>query len=115
MVDSQDQPLGYACYGRVPMTRGTFDLYWIAVPPGLQGQGIGSKLVDFLEGILRGTGGRMILADTSSIPEYEKTRQFYRKKGFREVAKISDYYDEGNDRITFSGISIRTRRASCLS
>ena len=101
MVDSQDQLLGYLCYGHVPMTRGTFDLYWIGVDPTFQGQGIGSRLVDFLEEVLRGTGGRMILADTSSIPEYEKTRQFYREKGFREVARVSDYYDEGNDRITF--------------
>ena len=101
MVDSQDRPLGYVCYGRVPMTRGTFDLYWIAVDPGFQGQGLGSRLVDFLEGVLRGTGGRMILADTSSIAEYEKTRRFYRDQGFREVARVSDYYDEGNDRITF--------------
>ena len=101
IVDSQDHPLGYVCYGRVPMTQGTFDLYWIAVDPELQGQGIGSRLVDFMEGALRGTGGRMILADTSSIPEYEKTRRFYREKGFQEVARISDYYHEGNDRITF--------------
>ncbi len=101
MVDSQDRPLGYVCYGPVPMTRGAFDLYWLAVDPGFQDQGIGSRLVDFMEGVLRGTGGRMILADTSSIPAYEKTRHFYWKKGFREVARVPDYYHEGNDRITF--------------
>jgi ribosomal protein S18 acetylase RimI-like enzyme len=101
MADGQDRVLGYVCYGRVPMTRGTFDLYWIAVDPGFQGQGIGSRLMDSLEGVLRETGGRMILADTSSVPEYEKTRRFYREHGFREIARVSDYYDEGNDRITF--------------
>ncbi len=101
MVDEQDQPVGYICYGPVPMTDGTFDLYWIAVDPDLQSQGAGSKLMDFLEGELRKMGARMLLADTSSIAEYEKTRRFYEKKGFREVARVPDYYYVGNDRITF--------------
>ncbi len=100
-VDDQNQPLGYICYGPVPLTQGTFDLYWIVIDPGVQGQKIGSKLLDYLEEQVRGLKGRMILADTSSIPPYEKAQGFYLKKGFQEVARISDYYWEGNDRITY--------------
>jgi ribosomal protein S18 acetylase RimI-like enzyme len=101
MVDDQDQPDGYICYGPTPMTQGTFDLYWIAVDPNLQGKGIGSKLLGFLEDVVRGMGGRMILADTSTIPQYEKTQKFYLRNGFQEVARVADYYYPGNDRITF--------------
>jgi ribosomal protein S18 acetylase RimI-like enzyme len=101
MVDDQDQPVGYICYGPTPMTKGTFDLYWIVVNPSFQGQGIGSKLLDSLEKVLKGMGGRMILAETSSTPEYEETQKFYLQKGFQEVARIADYYYPGNDRITF--------------
>lgn len=101
MVDNQDQPIGYICYGPAPMTKGTFDLYWIAVKPEWQNKGIGSKLLNFLEESVRSKGGRMILADTSSIPEYEKATRFYTRNGFKEVAKILDYYYPGNDRITF--------------
>jgi ribosomal protein S18 acetylase RimI-like enzyme len=101
MVDDQDQPVGYICYGPTPMTQGTFDLYWIVVDPNFQGKGIGSKLLDFLEEGVREKGGRMILADTSTIPQYEKTKNFYIQNGFQEVAKVPDYYYPGNDRITF--------------
>jgi ribosomal protein S18 acetylase RimI-like enzyme len=101
MVDDQDLAIGYICSGPTPMTRGTFDLYWIAVDPGFQEQGIGSKLLDFLEGRVKAKGGRMILADTSTVPHYGKTQKFYVKNGFQEVAKIPDYYHPGNDRITF--------------
>jgi ribosomal protein S18 acetylase RimI-like enzyme len=101
MVDDQDQVIGYICYGPTPMTQGTFDLYWIAVDPDFQGQGLGSKLLGFLEERARAMGGRLILADTSTIPHYEKTEKFYRKNGFQEVARVSDYYYPGNDRITF--------------
>jgi ribosomal protein S18 acetylase RimI-like enzyme len=101
MVNDQDQVMGYICYGPIPMAERTFDLYWIVVAPGFQDQGVGSKLLDFLEEGVRRNGGRMILADTSSIPSYEKTRRFYLQKGFQEVARISDYYTQGNDRITY--------------
>jgi ribosomal protein S18 acetylase RimI-like enzyme len=101
MADDQDRVIGYICYGSAPMTQGTFDLYWIAVDPDSQEKGVGSKLLSFLEKRVRGEGGRMILADTSTIPQYEKTRKFYLKNGFEEVAIIRDYYHPGNDRVTF--------------
>ena len=101
MVDDEDRPVGYICYGPMPMTQGAFDLYWIAVDPRFQGQKIGFRLLDFLEEIVRGAGGRMILVDTSSITQYEKTQKFYYRKGFEEVARVADYYRPGNDRITF--------------
>lgn len=101
MANNDDQAIGYVCYGPVPMTQGTFDLYWIVVDPRSQGQGVGSKLLHFLEEVIRERKGRMILIDTSSIPQYEKTRKFYLRHGFQEVARVPDYYYPGNDRITF--------------
>ncbi len=101
MVDDRDQTVGYICYGSIPMTQGTFDLYWIAVDPNFQEQGIGSKLLGFLEEVVREKNGWMILADTSTIPQYEKTKNFYLRNGFQEVARVPDYYHSGNDRITF--------------
>jgi ribosomal protein S18 acetylase RimI-like enzyme len=83
------------------MTQGTFDLYWIAVDPDFQKQGVGSTLLVSLEEMARAKGGRMVLADTSTIPHYEKTQRFYLKNGFQEVARVPDYYHPGNDRITF--------------
>jgi ribosomal protein S18 acetylase RimI-like enzyme len=101
LIDDQDHPLGYICFGPVPMTQGTFDLYWIAVDPESQREGVGSKLIDFLDEMVKIMQGRMILADTSTVPQYEKTRSFYLRKGFQEVARIPDYYAPGNDRVSF--------------
>ena len=101
LVDDRDQPLGYICYGPAPMTQGTFDLYWIAVDPESQQKGIGSMLVDFLEGAVKERNGRMILVDTSSTLAYEAAHRFYLQKGFREAGRILDYYGPGNDRVTF--------------
>jgi ribosomal protein S18 acetylase RimI-like enzyme len=100
-VNDQDKLLGYICYGPSPMTEGTVDLYWIAVDPEFQGQGVGSLLIDFVEKEVRGLQGRMLLAETASISEYERTLRFYVQRGFKEVARVPDYYYPGNDRITF--------------
>ena len=100
-VDHEDQPLGYVCYGPTPMTEGTYDLYWIVVDPQHQSQRVGTKLIDFFEDTVRGMNGRMILVDTSSISPYETVHRFYSSKGYREVARVPDYYWPGNDRITF--------------
>jgi ribosomal protein S18 acetylase RimI-like enzyme len=101
IVSDEDIPLGYLCYGLAPMTQGTIDLYWIVVSPSFQGKGVGSKLVDYLEEVAKGMKGRMILAETSSIPSYQKTLAFYVRNGFKEEARVLDYYSPGNDRITF--------------
>jgi len=101
MADAEDLVVGYTCYGPVPMTEGAFDLYWVAVDPDVQEKGVGSKLLDFLAEKLRARRVRMILADTSTLPYYEKTKKFYVKNGFQEVARIPDYYLPGNDRVTF--------------
>src|SRR5688572_14535998 len=36
---------GYACYGPIACTLGSYDLYWIAVDPNWQGHGLGQALV----------------------------------------------------------------------
>src|SRR5689334_7730889 len=47
---------GYLCFGRTPMTAWTFDLYWVAVDGERQGQGIGKKLAECFEGIVKERG-----------------------------------------------------------
>jgi GNAT superfamily N-acetyltransferase len=100
-AESDGTLVGWASWGPVPCTLGTFDLYWIVVDPQYQSQRVGTKLMDFFEDTLRGMNGRMILIDTSSISPYETVHRFYSEKGYREVARVPDYYWPGNDRITF--------------
>ena len=100
-VDSEQRVAGYACIGPTPSTQGTFDLYWIAVLPAVHGKGIGSELLRFVEEHVRGKGGRLLIAETSSTPKYEKTRAFYERKGFQQHARIKEYYKPGDDLIIY--------------
>jgi GNAT superfamily N-acetyltransferase len=93
---------GYICVGPTPGTDGTFDLYWIAVAPAEQGKGVATALLEFVEQHLRSKGGRMLIAETSSTPKYEKTQAFYLNKGFAQSARVYEYYRPGDDLIIYS-------------
>lgn len=100
-ADETDKPLGYVCYGNVPFTDGVYDMYWIAVDPPWQGKRVGKTLVKHLENILKHENARMIIAETSSQPKYDKTRLFYEKSGFVEASRIKDFYRVGDDKIVY--------------
>jgi GNAT superfamily N-acetyltransferase len=97
-----DDLVGYACFGPTPGTDRTFDLYWIAMDPRAQGRGGGSHLLNDIEDRLRSRGARMLVAETSSRPEYAATRQFYLSRGYREAARMRDFYEVGDDRVIFT-------------
>lgn len=94
--------IGYACFGPTPATDRTFDLYWIAVDPRWQGHGLGSRLLNAVEQRLRERGARMLVAETSSRTEYAPTRQFYLARGYREAARVRDFYEVADDRVIFT-------------
>jgi ribosomal protein S18 acetylase RimI-like enzyme len=99
----QDQELvGFACYGPTPMTQGTFDLYWIAVPAAWKGKGIGRELMATVEERVLEVSGRMLVLDTSGRPDYSGTRSFYERLGFVRTARIPDFYATGDDLVIYT-------------
>ncbi|MCX7983445.1 MAG: GNAT family N-acetyltransferase [Bacteroidetes bacterium] len=101
-VDEKNQPMGYYCVGPTPLTVSTFDLYWIAVHPRFYGMGIGHALLTHCEEFVKRIGGTLIIVETSSTEKYERTRKFYTKHQYKEVARIPQYYAPGDDLILYS-------------
>lgn len=97
-----DQLAGFALYGPTPCTVDTWDLYWIAVHPDLQRRGAGRGLMERVEQHLGEEGARLCVIETSARDDYTSTRQFYLSCGYREVARVCDFYDVGDDRVTYA-------------
>jgi len=86
---------GYVCYGPVPATASSYDLYWIVVHPDLRGKGLGKMLLDKTEKIIREAGGTRIYVDTSMRVQYASTRAFYEHCGYRLESVLEDFYAPG--------------------
>ena len=97
-----DRLVGYACFGPTPSTDRTYDLYWIAVHPESQRSGAGAALMTEVELRLAQRDARLLVIETSSRPDYEPTRMFYDRRGYREAARIRDFYAPGDDRIVLA-------------
>ncbi|PWS35576.1 GNAT family N-acetyltransferase [Falsiroseomonas bella] len=83
------------------MTQGSWNLLLIAVHPGHQRRGLGAALVAAVEAEVIARGGRLLLVETSSLPDFDGTRAFYRRQGYEQEARIRDFYQAGEDKVVF--------------
>ena len=100
-AEDEDGLLGYTCYGAVPATTGSFDLYWIAVHPRAQNAGVGRALLAATERAIALLGGARIWVETSGRAQYAPTRTFYERCGYRIAAVLDDYYAPGDAKVIF--------------
>jgi ribosomal protein S18 acetylase RimI-like enzyme len=90
---------GYVCFGPIPLTRASFDLYWIVVRPATQRSGLGRRLMAMAEAAIAGLGGSAVYVDTSTRPQYAPTRAFYNRLGYQEAAVFPDFYAPGDGKL----------------
>lgn len=95
------EPVAVAYCAPERLTAGTYNLYLIAVHKDFQGKGIGSQLMNHVELLLNSQGHRVLLVETSGLPEFELTRKFYDKCNYSREAVLRDFYDEGEDKVIF--------------
>jgi ribosomal protein S18 acetylase RimI-like enzyme len=100
-ADTDRITVGYACFGPIPCTRGSFDLYWIAVDQQYRGLGIGGKLLAEVEHQVGKMNGRNIYIETSSGSQYADTCAFYLKNGYILASRLKDFYSLGDDKLTY--------------
>lgn len=100
VAEHEGQAAGWVCWGATPCTSGTFDMYWLAVDPELQGAGIGSRLVAEMERRLAGKA-RLIVVETAGRPDYQPTRAFYEARGYRRTATIPGFYAPDDDLVVY--------------
>jgi ribosomal protein S18 acetylase RimI-like enzyme len=99
--EKEGRAVGYATYGNTPLSRGNWEIYWAAVDPSEQGQGVGRELMFRCEAAIKQRGGWQITLETSSTPQYDRTRRFHISCGYTEIARIPDFYDRGDDLVIY--------------
>ncbi len=100
-AERDGEVVGYACYGPIACTVSSYDLYWVAVDPRVQRQGLGRRLVSEMETLVRQAGGSRVYLDTSSRDQYASTRAFYAAGGYQCAARLVDFYAPGDHKVVY--------------
>jgi ribosomal protein S18 acetylase RimI-like enzyme len=79
-----------------------WDLTMIAVHPAVQGRGTGRATMRHVERDLTGRGARVLAVRTSGTDRYTGTRAFYGRCGYDRVARIPDWWTDGDDLVLFT-------------
>lgn len=58
-------------------------------------------MLHYVEQQLVDRGERVLLVETSGLERFERTRAFYRQRGYEEEARIREFYQAGEDKIIF--------------
>jgi ribosomal protein S18 acetylase RimI-like enzyme len=100
-LEKDGEVLGYSCFGLIPCSAISYDLYWIVVHNDHRGNGYGKYLIEETEKYIKKIGGKQIYVDTSSKDQYKPTRSFYEKSGYKQLALFEDYYDFGDGNVIY--------------
>lgn len=101
IVEIDDKPIGFTCYGKIPGAVDSFDLYWIAIHKSQRGKGIGKILMTMAVEDIDKMHGKNVWIETSSRAIYEPTRQFYLKSNCEIIAELPDYYGPNDNKVIF--------------
>lgn len=101
IADVDGLTAAYACFGLIPCTLYSYDLYWIATHEDYRGQGLGKIVLREVEKAITALGGKTIYVETSSLPNYEPTRAFYLKNNYIEKTRFEDFYNDGDDKVIY--------------
>jgi ribosomal protein S18 acetylase RimI-like enzyme len=92
---------GYLCFGPTPMTRCSYDLYWLATGARFRGRGVARTLALAMEDELRARGGGAIRVETSDSEGYGAARHLYDRLGYPLAARLPDFYAPGDDLLIY--------------
>ena len=101
LTDDDNGPIAIAYVAPERMTEGTWNLYLIAIHPEHQRMGRGSTMLAHIEQILAERGERLLLVETSGLDSFDYVRVFYQKNGYKEEARIREFYKTGEDKVVF--------------
>lgn len=93
--------LGYTCFGPIPCTLSSFDIYWIAVLPAMQSRGVGRELLRKTEQKIADLGGTRIYVETSARAQYQPTLRFYQRQSYTQEALLKDFYGPGDHKAVY--------------
>ena len=103
-------PVGVAYCAPEPVTDGTWNLLMLWLQDGFEGKGFAQALVAEIENELRARNARLLLVETSQLPDFERARKFYKNYGFQLEAEVKDFFAAGDNKLIYTKALARKGR-----
>jgi GNAT superfamily N-acetyltransferase len=100
-ADGADGLEGYTCFGPIPATDRRYELFWIAVRGSARRTKLATRLLRASEEQVRAMGGIIMVAETSTRPDYAPANKFYLAQGYGLWAEIPDWHADGDGLAVF--------------
>ena len=84
------------------VTDGTWNLLMLWTRRDRSGRGHGSALVKRVEQVLIERAARLLIVETSDLPDFENARTFYSKCGFVQEARVKNFFAAGDDKLIYT-------------
>ncbi len=101
VYEHNEEPIALLYCVKEQLTQGTWNVLALGVEPEYQSQGIGELLMNNIEQNLRYENQTTLIVETSSLPEYARSRKFYERIGYQKEAVIRDFWSKGDGKIVF--------------
>jgi GNAT superfamily N-acetyltransferase len=86
---------GLALYGEIAGTDGGARLHTAVLAPGVRADDVGRRLMEAVKAAARAGAARYLLAEMPDDPALGTVLALLKAAGFREEAKVPDFYREG--------------------
>jgi ribosomal protein S18 acetylase RimI-like enzyme len=98
---NEEKPVAIGYCVPEKLTDGTYNLLAIGVSQEHQRNGIAIEMMGYIEQIIKQSGGRILIVETSSDDAQIGARNLYHKIGYTQAAVIKEFWKEGEDKIVF--------------
>lgn len=95
-------PVGFAYCAPEPVASGTWNLLMLWTKEGYEGKGHGKALVTEVEKILKEKQARLLIVETSQLPDFATAREFYDKQGFTLEAEVKNFFAQGDNKLIYT-------------
>ncbi len=100
-AEEEGRLLGYTCFGPIPGSVHSYDLYWIAVDPTAQGWGLGKKLMADRNGSWWNAGPGASMRTPPPAPSTNRPAPSTSPADILQEAFLADFYAAGDGKVIF--------------
>ncbi|MDJ0824335.1 MAG: GNAT family N-acetyltransferase [Rhodobacter sp.] len=98
VADRAGAPAGFAFARPEAMTDRVWNILALGVAPEARREGLAKALLKAMEATL---DARLIIIETTQLPEQAAARAIYAGAGYEEEGRIRDFFADGEDKVIF--------------